>query len=138
MSLEPSPQVFDGVEVRRVGRQQRHLDPALGAVEVLAHGAASVSLPVDVRHVTLATGQLFGAVGALGLSILASSIFWWCIAGIALTGVLNLGVSFFLAFRVAVRSRGMRLADRSRIHRAIRARLWHRPASFVLPPQRGA
>src|SRR5665213_439621 len=42
VALEPSPQVFDGVEVRRVGRQQRHLDPALGAVEVLAHDPALV------------------------------------------------------------------------------------------------
>src|SRR5665213_289851 len=42
VALEPSPQVFDGVEVRRVGRQQRHLDPALGAVELLAHDAALV------------------------------------------------------------------------------------------------
>ena len=51
------------------------------------------------------------------------------------TGALNLGVSFFLAFRVALRSRGIRVADRSRIHRAIRARLRRRPLSFLLPPR---
>ena len=50
-------------------------------------------------------------------------------------GALNLAVSFVLAFRVALRSRGIRLADRSRIHRAIRARLWQRPLSFLLPPR---
>jgi site-specific recombinase len=38
-----------------------------------------------------------------------------------------------MAFRVALRSRGIRLADRSRIYRAIRARLWRRPLSFVWP-----
>jgi site-specific recombinase len=97
--------------------------------------AAFFSLPLDVRHVTLATGQLFAAVGALGPAIIGSAPFWWCIGGIAATGVLNLGVSFLLAFRVALRSRGIRFADRSRIHRAIRARLLHRPASFILPPQ---
>jgi site-specific recombinase len=108
---------------------------SLGLLLGLVPAVASFfSLPVDVRHVTLATGQLFSAVGALGLTIVATSIFWWCVAGIALTGALNLGVSFFLAFRVALRSRGIRLADRSRIHRAIRARLWHAPLSFLLPP----
>ena len=65
---------------------------------------------------------------------LRHSAFWWCVAGIAATGALNLSVSFFLAFKVALRSRGIRLADRSRIHRAIRARLWRRPLSFIVPP----
>ena len=100
--------------------------------------AGFFSLPLDVRHVTLATGQLFTAVGAAGLAIVASAPFWWCLAGIAVTGALNLGVSFFLAFRVALRSRGIRLADRARIYRAIRQRLLHRPASFVLPPRSAA
>jgi len=109
---------------------------SLGLLLGLVPAVASFfSLPIDVRHVTLATGQLFSAVGALGLAIIATSAFWWCVAGIALTGVLNLAVSFFLAFRVALRSRGIRLADRSRIHRAIRARLWHAPLSFLLPPR---
>jgi len=43
-----------------------------------------------------------------------------------------------LAFRVALRSRGIRLADRSRIYRAVRARLWRAPLSFVLPPRTAA
>ena len=49
--------------------------------------------------------------------------------------MLNLTVSFFLAFRVAMRSRGIRLADRSRIRQAIARRLRSHPGSFVLPPQ---
>ena len=109
---------------------------SLGLLLGLVPAVASFfSLPLDVRHVTLATGQLFSAVGVLGLGIVASAPFWWCVAGIATIGALNLGVSFFLAFRVALRSRGIRLAERSRIHRAIRQRLLARPASFVLPPR---
>src|SRR5450755_877480 len=42
VALQPGPQVFDGIEVRRVGRQERHLDSALGAIEVLAHDPALV------------------------------------------------------------------------------------------------
>ena len=58
-----------------------------------------VGLPLDVRHVTLSTGQLAAAAGALGPDILKMSAFWWCVAGIACTGVLNLGVSFYLAMK---------------------------------------
>ena len=97
--------------------------------------AAFFALPIEVRHVTLSTGQLAAAVGALGWSVLWHAEFWWCVAGIAATGVLNLAVSFFLAFKVALRSRGIRLADRSRIYRAVRQRLFKRPMSFVMPPK---
>ena len=92
-------------------------------------------VPVEVRHVTLSTGQLAAAAAAQGLSVLEHGAFWWCVAGIAVTGVLNLAVSFFLAFRVAMGSRGIRLADRSRIRRAILRRLVSQPMSFVLPPK---
>ena len=91
-------------------------------------------LPLDVRHITLSTGQLAAAVGSQGLGLLQTGAFWWCVAGLAAIGTLNVAVSFFLAFRVALRSRGIRLADRSRINRAIRARLWQKPLSFLLPP----
>jgi site-specific recombinase len=104
----------------------------LGLVPAIA---AFFSLPIDVRHVTLATGQLAAAVGALGLGVVASAPFWWCVAGIAMIGTLNLGVSFWLAFRVALRSRGIRLADQTRIRRAVGQRLRQRPASFILPPR---
>jgi site-specific recombinase len=104
----------------------------LGVVPVVA---AFFALPLDVRHVTLSTGQLAAAVGALGFDLLRQGVFWWCVAGIALTGALNLGVSFFLAFKVALRSRGIRLTDRSRIYRAIRRRLWRKPLSFIWPPR---
>ena len=97
--------------------------------------AAFFALPLEVRHVTLSTGQLAAAVGALGWAVLSQAEFWWCVAGIAVTGVLNLAVSFFLAFKVALRSRGIRLADRSRIHRAVRRRLLTQPVSFVMPPR---
>lgn len=107
----------------------------LGLVPAIA---GFFALPIEVRHVTLSTGQLAAALGALGFGLLRESAFWWCVAGIAATGVLNLTVSFVLAFKVALRSRGIRLADRSRIYRAIRARLRRKPLSFVFPPKDSA
>ena len=102
----------------------------LGIVPVVA---LFFGVPLEVRHVTLSTGQLAAAVGAEGIGLLAHAPFWWCMAGIVATGLLNLTVSFFMAFRVALRSRGIRLVDRSRIYRAIRARLWKKPGSFIWP-----
>ncbi len=95
------------------------------------------AIPLDVRHVTLASGQLAAAVGALGWATTHTPAFWWCVGGVVATGALNLAVSFLLAFRVALRSRSIRVADRGRIHRAIRARLWRAPLSFVWPGRAG-
>jgi site-specific recombinase len=106
----------------------------LGLVPALA---GFFALPVEVRHVTLATGQVMAALGALGWGLLLQPLFWWCMAGIAAIGFLNVTVSFFLAFKVALRSRGVRVADRSRIYAAIGQRLRKRPMSFVAPPRFG-
>jgi site-specific recombinase len=105
----------------------------LGIVPVVA---LFFGLPLEVRHVTLSTGQLAAAVAAEGAGLMTHAPFWWCVAGIAATALLNLTVSFFMAFRVALRSRGIRLSDRSRIYRAIRARLIKKPLSFIWPTER--
>jgi len=91
------------------------------------------ALPIEVRHVTLSTGQLAAAVGALGWEAFHRADFWWCLAAIPLTGMLNLSVSFYLAFKVALRSRGIQVADRARVSRAIWRRLREQPRSFFLP-----
>lgn len=103
----------------------------LGLVPAIA---AVLALPLEVRHVTLSTGQLAAAAAALGPAVLQMPDFWWCLAGIAVTGVLNLTVSFWLAFKVALRSRGLQLRERARLRQAIWRRLLTKPLSFVLPP----
>jgi site-specific recombinase len=104
----------------------------LGLVPALA---GFFGLPLEVRHVTLSTGQLAAALGALGWPLLAEPAFWWCVAGIAATGLLNVTVSFWLAFMVALRSRGVRVKERRRITAAIRRRLRTHPLSFLWPPR---
>ncbi|MFO1340914.1 MAG: recombinase, partial [Burkholderiaceae bacterium] len=103
----------------------------LGVVPVLC---SFFGLPIEVRHVTLSMGQLSAALGALGPALLSQPDFWWCLASIPVVGVLNLTVSFTLAFRVAVASRGLRVRDRSRLYAALRRRLRRAPASFLVPP----
>ncbi|MEK8053285.1 site-specific recombinase [Ideonella sp. DXS22W] len=104
----------------------------LGVVPVVL---AFLGLPIEVRHVTLSTGQLAAAASTLGWDTLQQPAFWWCAAGLAVTGVLNLGVSFGLALAVALRSRGIAGLDRRRIVGAIFRRLRQAPRSFVLPPR---
>ncbi len=94
-----------------------------------------VGLGLDVRHVTLSTGQLAAALGALGPSLLTQPAFWWCVAGIAAIGGLNVGVSFWLAFKVALRSRGIAVRERHALRAAIWRRLWRAPHTFLWPPR---
>ncbi|MBQ0936484.1 site-specific recombinase [Ideonella paludis] len=103
----------------------------LGIIPALA---AFVGLPLEVRHVTLGMGQLAAAVGALGLEIFQQPAFWWCLAGIGVTGLLNLAVSFTLAFRVALASRGLQVQERGRLYAALRQRWRQAPGSFFKPP----
>lgn len=104
----------------------------LGVVPVLA---SFVAAPLDVRHVTLSTGQLMAALGTLGEQAWRDPNFWWCVAAIPLTGLLNVSVSFVLALRVAVRSREVRVKDQALLRAAVWRRLRRQPLSFLLPPR---
>ena len=107
---------------------------ALGFMLGLAPTFATFfGLALDVRHVTLSAGQLAAAVASLGTPVLQERAFWWCVASIPLIGALNLGVSFYFAFRVALRAHNVSVADRARIHAAIRSRLRRRPLQFFVP-----
>ena len=103
-----------------------------GLVPVIA---GFVAAPLDVRHVTLSSGQLMAALGTLGASAWHDPNFWWCVAAIPVTGLLNVGVSFVLALRVAVRSRDVRVKDRALLRAAVWRRLRRQPLSFLLPPR---
>jgi site-specific recombinase len=88
---------------------------------------------LDVRHVTLSAGQLGAACASLGWDVVRNPAFWWAVASIPLIGLLNLGVSFYLAFRVALQAHNVSGVDRARINHAIQARLRQAPLSFFWP-----
>lgn len=102
----------------------------LGLVPALA---TFFGLPIEVRHVTLSAGQIAAALGTLGVSVLSEPAFWWCVAAVPLTGALNVLVSFTLAFRLALRSRGLKVRDRGRLYAALRRRVRSAPGSFLRP-----
>ena len=90
-------------------------------------------LELEARHVTLSAGQLTAAAASLGLQALSLPIFWWCVASIPLIGALNLGISFYCAFRLALQAHNVSGIDRARIRSAIWARWRRHPLSFFIP-----
>ena len=100
--------------------------------------AGFFGLALDVRHVTLSTGQVGAASAALGLEVLHLPAFWWAVAALPLMGALNVSVSFYLAFRLALRAQNVSGVDRSRIYAAIRSRMRSAPLSFFMPERRTA
>lgn len=104
----------------------------LGLVPVFAQ---FFGLGLDVRHVTLSAGQLAAAGFSLGLGVLREPAFWWAVAGVLVVGPLNLTVSFYLAFRLALRAQAISTGNRQLIRQAMRRRLRSAPLSFLLPPR---
>jgi len=91
---------------------------------------------MEVRHVTLSTGSIGAAIGVLGFDALRMPALWLAVAGIALMGVLNVAVSFALAFHMALRSRNLRRVDRREVVTAVRKRIIRHPLSLLVPPRR--
>jgi site-specific recombinase len=102
----------------------------LGLVPAIA---SFFGLGLQVRHVTLSTGQIAAAAASLGTDIFSQNAFWWCLAALVITGLLNVGVSFYLAFRLALRAHDVSGVDRDQIRKAIRHRARTRLLSFFWP-----
>ncbi len=102
----------------------------LGLVPIIAQ---FFGLPLQVRHITLVTGQIAAAAGTLGFAVLHVPEFWSCLATIPLIGIFNLGVSFALAFRVASRARDIQVRDRKQIAMAIFNGIRRNATSFLYP-----
>jgi len=142
-ALRYNPKITAALGIERAGRWAQFMrnnisglaaNVSLGLMLGLVPAfAAFFGLGLEVRHVTLSTGQLAAAAASLGLVVLKQSAFWWCVVGIVVTAVLNVGVSFYFAFRLALRAHNIGGIDRSRIRTAIRARWRHAPLSFFLP-----
>ena len=95
--------------------------------------AIFLGAPLDVRHVTLSTGQFAAALSVLGIGGIGLKIWLASIVGILGIGVCNVGVSFSLALFVAIRARNVRSSERGLLYRAILGRLAQEPMSFILP-----
>jgi site-specific recombinase len=103
----------------------------LGSTPVIG---SLLGLPLDIRHVAFASANL-----AYGLEALSFDVDWHAIAigalGVVLIGLTNLTVSFSLAMRVALRSRGIQPDDTRGLSVKLARRFLTRPRDFFWPPK---
>lgn len=103
---------------------------------------AFAGAPIEVRHVTLSTGTLTLCVLSLGRGgegfpnisdVVALPDFKAACAGIGIILLLNLGVSFFLAFAMALRAREVTFFQALRLFGAVFVGFFKNPFRFFLP-----
>jgi len=103
----------------------------LGMTPVVGH---FFGVPLDVRHVTLSTGTVALGIASRGPEILGRGALIWAGLGIAVTFVLNLGVSFYLALRLALRAQEVSRRDHLEILRNLWRQIRATPRDFFFPP----
>lgn len=92
-------------------------------------------LPIDVRHVTLSSAQV--AIGCFSAwDKISPSMIAWAAVGIAITGLLNFGISFWLALSVATRAQRVRATVKRAVSRRFWSLLREQPFSFIFPTRR--
>jgi len=91
-------------------------------------------LPLDVRHVTLSTGTMALGVASRGPEVLGRGALIMAGLGIAVTFVLNLSVSFYLALRLALRAQDISPSDHLEILRNLWRQFRATPRDFFFPP----
>jgi site-specific recombinase len=92
-----------------------------------------LGLPLDIRHVAFASANL--AYGLDGLEFAVSHhVVLVSFAGVLLIGLVNLLVSFSLALKVALRSRGITREQTEGLWVRVIQRFLQRPRDFFWPP----
>jgi site-specific recombinase len=92
-----------------------------------------LGLPLDIRHVAFASANF--AYGLVGVQFaVPPSVVVVSFAGVLLIGLVNLVVSFSLALRVALRSRGITAEQTEGLWRRVLRRFLARPRDFIWPP----
>jgi len=93
-------------------------------------------IPIEVRHVTLASGQVTFAACSMGLDVLSRIEFWLAVMGLAGIGLMNVGVSFFMAMFVALKARRIDSSLRDEVYAEVFRRFKKSPRSFIFAPKK--
>lgn len=91
-------------------------------------------VPFDIRHIAFSAANIGFAVAGTGLDP-TWGVLLPAMAGVALIGAMNLGVSFALALTVALRARRVSFAQRRLLLGSLASRLARSPREFLLPPR---
>lgn len=94
-------------------------------------------LPLDVRHITFAAGNLGIALFGAHFHITFWPLFW-AVIGIGVIGFINFAVSFGLSLTLAMRSRGIPFSQLDDLIRAVWRHFRRHPLRFFVPPRRSA
>ncbi len=142
-ALQYNPRITQLLGARRAARWahflREHLSGlaaniSLGLMLGLTPAFASFfGLGLEVRHVTLVAGQLGVAAASLGPDVVHQGALWWAVATVPLIGAMNVGISFYMAFLLALRAHNVTVGERARIYAGLRARLRRAPLEFFLP-----
>ena len=99
--------------------------------------ASFLGFGLELRHVTLSAGQIAAACASYGWAVLQEPALYTplllAVASIFIIGPLNVGVSYYCAFRLALRAHNVSMGERQRIRKAVWHRLNHYPLSFFWP-----
>lgn len=93
-----------------------------------------MGLPLDIRHVTFASGQMGIALSSLAHEVTVADALIIA-AGVFCIGLVNLGVSFSLTLYVTMKSRRIRFSQTRELFKLLVARFRHRPLDFFFPPK---
>lgn len=93
-----------------------------------------LGLPLDIRHIAFSSAYWGYALVGLDFAP-AYSLLVPAALGIALIGLTNLAVSFYLALAVALRARGVDFRQRLALWQALGRAFLEQPRSFLLPPR---
>jgi len=95
--------------------------------------AAFFGIGFDVRHVTLASGNLAMAMYTLATEVGFDLAFWLAALGVAMTGFLNVSVSFGFALIVAMNARRISSFNRQRLYKAMVKTVFRNPLAVFFP-----
>lgn len=118
---------------------EKHIGALIGSISLgFFLGFAGVigkifGIPFDIRHITIASGNVSIGLYGLGLDNVPSWFMLAVLFGVLGIGFLNFLVSFSMAFIVAVKSRGIHLSQYRRLLKTILHYLIHHPREFILP-----
>ena len=92
-----------------------------------------LGLPLDIRHVAFASANFAYGVEGLAFAVSPHALLVG-FAGVLLIGLVNLVVSFSLALKVALRSRGITREQTEGLWGRVIRRFLDRPRDFFWPP----
>jgi site-specific recombinase len=141
--LETHPLLRFSIPTQRLHRLatylEKHAGPLIGNIALgfmLGMSGLVVKIfgiPFDVRHITLAAGNVAIAVYGIGINNIPAGYLATIICGVLGIGFFNFLISFSLAFIVAVKSRGVRLKEYPEFLGILWRYFCRKPLDFIRP-----